>query len=101
MPAAVRRPVLTQNYPNYMPPMAPALNTESSKKKSNLIPMVINEGTSMAYTVMYDPTSNKVVSDGSDVSNMMTSNIDAEQETLKAANEQYRKNTVVDPYQEA
>jgi len=104
MPAAVRRPVLTQSYPNYMPPMAPALNTEPKippKKKSNLVPMVINEGTSMAYTVMYDPESNKVVSDGSDVSNMMTSNIGAEQETLKAANEQYRKNTVVDPYQEA
>ena len=104
MPAAVRRPVLTQSYPNYMPPMPPALNTEPKippKKKSNLVPMVINEGTSMAYTVMYDPESNKVVSDGSDVSNMMTSNIGAEQETLKAANEQYRKNTVVDPYQEA
>ena len=101
MPAAVRRPVLSQSYPNYMPPMAPALSPNPPEKKSNLIPMVINEGTSMAYTVMYDPTSNKVVSDGSDVSNMMTSNIDAEQETLKAANEQYRKNTVVDPYQEA
>ena len=101
MPAAVRRPVLSQSYPNYMPPMAPALNTEPPKKKSNLVPMVINEGTSMAYTVMYDPESNKVVSDGSDVSNMMTSNINAEQETLRAANEQYRKNTVVDPYQEA
>ena len=101
MPAAVRRPVLSQSYPNYMPPMPPALNTEPPKKKSNLVPMVINEGTSMAYTVMYDPESNKVVSDGSDVSNMMTSNIDAEQETLRAANEQYRKNTVVDPYQEA
>ena len=101
MPAAVRRPVLSQSYPNYMPPMAPALSPNPPENKSNLIPMVINEGTSMAYTVMYDPTSNKVVSDGSDVSNMMTSNIDAEQETLRAANEQYRKNTVVDPYQEA
>ena len=101
MPAAVRRPVLSQSYPNYMPPMAPVLDTAPAKKKSKLVPMVINEGTSMAYTVMYDPENNKVVSDDSALSNMMTSNIDAERETLKAANEQYRQNTVVDPYQEA
>ena len=84
-----------------MPPMAPVLDTAPAKKKSKLVPMVINEGTSMAYTVMYDPENNKVVSDDSALSNMMTSNIDAERETLKAANEQYRQNTVVDPYQEA
>ena len=101
MPAAVRRPVLSQSYPNYMPPMAPVLDTAPAKKKSKLVPMVINEGTSMAYTVMYDPENNKVVSDDSALSNMMTSNIDTERETLKAANEQYRQNTVVDPYQEA
>ena len=76
MPAAVRRPVLSQSYPNYMPPMAPVLDTAPAKN-------------------------NKVVSDDSALSNMMTSNIDAERETLKAANEQYRQNTVVDPYQEA
>ena len=101
MSRAVRRPVLSQSYPNYMPPMAPVLDTAPAKKKSKLVPMVINEGTSMAYTVMYDPENNKVVSDDSALSNMMTSNIDAERETLKAANEQYRQNTVVDPYQEA
>jgi len=101
MPAAVRRPVLSQSYPNYMPPMAPALDTAPSKKKSKLVPVVINPNTTMAYTVMLDPENNKVVSDGSDISNMMTSNIDSEKETLEAANQQYRQNTVVDPYQEA
>jgi len=81
--------------------MAPALDTAPAKKKSKLVPMVINEGTSMAYTVMYDPENNKVVSDNSALSNMMTSNIDAERETLEAANQQYRQNTVVAPYQES
>jgi hypothetical protein len=74
---------------------------KNNNDTSNLVPMVINEGTSMAYTVMYDPESNKVVSDGSDISNMMLRNIDAEQIALKYANDQYRKNTVVDPYLEA
>jgi len=101
MPAPVRRPVLSQSYPNYMPPMAPALDTAPAKKKSKLVPVVINPNTTMAYTVMLDPENNKVVSDGSDISNMMTSNIDSEKETLEAANQQYRQNTVVDPYQEA
>jgi hypothetical protein len=85
--------------------MAPALNTEPTKeptkKKSNLVPVVVNEGTSMAYTVMLDPENNSVHSDGSDVSNMMLNNVDAEKIALEAANQQYRQNTVVDPYQDA
>ena len=71
------------------------------KNTSNLVPVVVNQGTSMAYTVMLDPENNSVHSDGSDISNMMLSNVDAEKIALEAANQQYRQNTVVDPYQEA
>lgn len=76
---------------------------EPVKKKdtSNLVPVVVNPNTSMSYTVMLDPENNSVHSDGSDISNMMLKNVDAEKIALEAANQQHRQNTVVDPYQEA
>ena len=53
---------------------------EPVKKKdtSNLVPVVVNPNTSMSYTVMLDPENNSVHSDGSDISNMMLKNVDAE-----------------------
>ena len=130
MPAAVRRPVLNTQQ-EFVPKAYPfqkvqggmgapiptqfsgGVATSSSpiknvldepikqKNTSNLVPVVVNQGTSMAYTVMLDPENNSVHSDGSDISNMMLSNVDAEKIALEAANQQYRQNTVVDPYQEA
>jgi hypothetical protein len=130
MPAAVRRPVLNTQQ-EFVPTVYPfqkvqggmgapiptqfsgGVATSNSpiknvldepvkqKDTSNLVPVVVNEGTSMAYTVMLDPENNSVHSDGSDISNMMLNNVDAEKIALEAANQQYRQNTVVDPYQEA
>ena len=64
MPAAVRRPVLSQNYPNYMPPMAP----------DGYQPITYyNDTIKQDVGVLYNPITGDVKSDGSYVSDMLAS----------------------------
>ena len=64
MPAAVRRPVLSQNYPNYMPPMAPD-GYQPITYYNNTIKQDVG--------VLYNPITGDVKSDGSYVSDMLAS----------------------------
>ena len=62
MPAAVRRPVLSQSYPNYMPPMAP----------DGYQPITYyNDTLDQDVGVLYNPITGDVKSDGSSVSDML------------------------------
>ena len=64
MPAAVRRPVLSQSYPNYMPPMAP----------DGYQPITYyNDTIKQDVGVLYNPITGDVKSDGSYVSEMLAS----------------------------
>ena len=64
MPAAVRRPVLSQSYPNYMPPMAP----------DGYQPITYyNDTIKQDVGVLYNPITCDVKSDGSYVSEMLAS----------------------------
>ena len=64
MPAAVRRPVLSQSYPNYMPPMAP----------DGYQPITYyNDTIKQDVGVLYNPITGDVKSDGSYVSDMLAS----------------------------
>ena len=66
-------------------PEAPNTPQIEQPQTDNLIPVVINPGTTMAATILYDPTSGAVRSDGSMASNILMSNEVRAQELAKDA----------------